>query len=263
MTQVPRLFRRFMPQLIHMLVLPLFFFLFALIYRPFGLSAFFGKELFGVHVTIIACIIFSCIVFTRLLYYYLPLRLNFTLYIVWCFSEVFVISLFTSLYLWMMQKSPGAYFDLLSRSFEFVLFTLAIPYAIIALSLKIYDLTNVKAEPLSASRMRFYDINHNLKFVAPSDTILYIGAEENYINIYYTDNGKVKFYVLRNSMKSVDELCLSNGLVRCHRSFYVNPAHVRVLRKEKEGIVVAELDMDDVRDIPVSKKFYNNLAEML
>ena len=77
------------------------------------------------------------------------------------------------------------------------------------------------------------------------------------------DNGKVKFYVLRNSMKSVDELCLSNGLVRCHRSFYVNPAHVRVLRKEKEGVVLAELDMDDVRDIPVSKKFYENLAEML
>jgi DNA-binding LytR/AlgR family response regulator len=64
-------------------------------------------------------------------------------------------------------------------------------------------------------------------------------------------------------MKSVDELCLSIGLVRCHRSFYVNPAHVRVLRKEKEGVVVAELDMHDVRDIPVSKKFYDNLAEML
>ena len=248
MTQVPRLFRRFMPQLIHMLVLPLFFFLFVLIYRPFGLNAFFGKELFGVHVTVIACIVFSCIVVTRLLYYYLPLKLNYTLYIVWCFSEVFFISLFSSL---------------LSRAFEFVLFSLAIPYAILALSLRIYDLTSLKNEPSSANRMRFYDSNHNLKFVATADTILYIAAEENYINIYYMDNGKVKFYVLRNSMKSVDELCLSNGLVRCHRSFYVNPAHVRVLRKEKEGVVLAELDMDDVRDIPVSKKFYENLAEML
>ncbi len=263
MAQVPRLFRRFMPQLIHMIVLPLFFFLFILIYRPFGLNGFFGNELFGVHVTVIACIIFSCIVFTRLLYYYLPLKLNFTLYIVWCFAEVFFISLFTALYLWMMQKSPGSYFDLLSRSFEFILFTLAYAYAILALSMRIHDLMNVKNEPSNASRMRFYDSNHNLKFVSTAATILYIGAEENYINIYYTDNGKVKCYVLRNSMKSVDELCLSNGLVRCHRSFYVNPTHVRVLRKEKEGVVLAELDMDDVRDIPVSKKFYNNLAEML
>jgi hypothetical protein len=38
---------------------------------------------------------------------------------------------------------------------------------------------------------------------------------------------------------------------------------VRVLRKDKEGFVFAQLDVDDVRDIPVSKKFYNNLAEML
>ena len=263
MAQVPRLFKRFIPQLIHMLVLPLFFFLFVLIYVPFGLNSFFGNELFGVHVTVISCIIFCCIVVTRLLYYYLPLRLNFTLYIVWCFTEVFLVSLFTSLYLWLMQNSPGTYFDLLSRSFEFVLFTLAIPYSIIALSIRLYDLTNVKSEPSSAARMRFYDSNHNLKFVATADTLLYIGAEENYINIFYTDNGKVKSYVLRNSMKSVDELCLSNGLVRCHRSFYINPAHVRVLRKEKEGVVLAELDMDDVRDIPVSKKFYNHLAEML
>jgi DNA-binding LytR/AlgR family response regulator len=138
---------------------------------------------------------------------------------------------------------------------------LVIPYAILALSIRIYDLLRVKVEPTNVSRMRFYDTNRNLKFVVTADTILYIGAEENYVNIYYIDNGKVKCYILRNSMRSIDELCLSNGLVRCHRSFYINPSHVRVLRKEKEGLVSAELDVDDVRNIPVSKTFYNNLKE--
>lgn len=263
MTQVPRLFRRFMPQLIHMFVLPIFFFAFILIYRPFGLNVFFGSVWFGVNVTVLTCIIFVCLVVTRLLYYFLPLKLNYTLYVVWCFGEVFFITMFCALYLWMMQNNPGSYLDYLTRCFEFVLFSLAIPYAIIALSIRIYDFNNRKLEPDNATRMRFYDVNHNLKFVVTADTILYIGAEENYINIYYTDAGKVKSYVLRNSMRSVDDLCLSNGLVRCHRSFYVNPSHVRVLRKDKDGIVLAELDVNDVRDIPVSKKFYNNLAEML
>lgn len=263
MTQVPRLFRRFMPQLIHMFVLPIFFFAFILIYRPFGLNVFFGSVWFGVNVTVLTCIIFICLVVTRLLYYFLPLRLNYTLYVVWCFGEVFFITMFCALYLWMMQNNPGSYLDYLTRCFEFVLFSLAIPYAIIALSIRIYDFNNRKLEPDNATRMRFYDVNHNLKFVVTADTILYIGAEENYINIYYTDAGKVKSYVLRNSMRSVDDLCLSNGLVRCHRSFYVNPSHVRVLRKDKDGVVLAELDVNDVRDIPVSKKFYNNLAEML
>jgi DNA-binding LytR/AlgR family response regulator len=162
-----------------------------------------------------------------------------------------------------MKDSAGYYFEYLSRCFEFLLFSLAIPYSILALSIRIYDYSNMKLEPETNTRMRFYDLNRNLKFVVTADAILYIGAEENYINIYYTDNGKVKCYVLRSSMRAVDDLCLSNGLVRCHRSFYVNPSHVSVLRKDKEGFVSAELDMDDGRDIPVSKKFYNNLAEML
>ena len=111
--------------------------------------------------------------------------------------------------------------------------------------------------------MRFYDDRHNLKFVVNPDSLLYISAEENYINIFYTENDKVRNYVLRSSMKALDELCQDNGLIRCHRSYYVNPKHVSVLRKDKDGFVSAELDMDDVMDIPVSKKFYNNLAEML
>lgn len=263
MIQVPRLFRRFLPQLIHMVVLPLFFFAFVLIYRPLDVNIIFGSVWFGVHITVLSCIIFACVILTRLLYYYLPLRLNYTLYVLWCFGEVFIISLFCALYMWMMQNNPGSYLDYLSPCFELILFTLAIPYAILALSIRIYDFNNMKYEQENTSRMRFYDVNHNLKFVVTADSILYIGAEENYINIYYTDNGRVRCYVLRSSMRSVDELCLSNGLVRCHRSFYVNPAHVRVLRKDKEGFVFAQLDVDDVRDIPVSKKFYNNLAEML
>ena len=92
MVQVPRLFRRFMPQLIHMFVLPLFYFAFVLLYHPFELQQHFGTEWFGVHVTVLSCIIFISTVFTRLLYYFLPLRLNYSLYSLWCFGEVFFVS---------------------------------------------------------------------------------------------------------------------------------------------------------------------------
>lgn len=263
MVQVPRLFRRFMPQLIHMFVLPIFFFFFILLYHPFDLQKTLDPEWFGVHVTVLSCIIFACIVITRLLYYFLPLRLNYSLYSLWCFGEITFASIFCTLYLWMKPDNAKSYFDLLSSTFETLLFTQVFPYVILALAMRIHDLVTLRSEPENTSRMRFYDTNHNLKFVVTADTILYIAAEENYINIYYVDNGKVKSYVLRSSMRSVDELCLSNGLIRCHRSYYVNPSHIKVLRKEKEGVVVAELDMHDVRDIPVSKKFYTQLAEML
>ena len=93
--------------------------------------------------------------------------------------------------------------------------------------------------------------------------VLYIAAEENYVVIYYNENDRVREYVLRSSMKAIDELCQENGLVRCHRSYYINPAHVKVLRKDKDGIMYAEIDADDVRHIPVSKTYYGRLSEML
>ena len=56
MSQIPRLYRRFMPQLLHMIALPLFFFAFILVYRPYSMSDFLGGEWVGVHVTIMSCI---------------------------------------------------------------------------------------------------------------------------------------------------------------------------------------------------------------
>ena len=35
-------------------------------------------------------------------------------------------------------------------------------------------------------------------------------------------------------MRAIEELCLENGLVRCHRSFFSNPPHIKVLRKDQE-----------------------------
>lgn len=265
MSTIPRIFSRFMPQLLHMIVLPLFFFAFILIYRPFNVHVLVGGHLYGVHVTMLSTIILLTVIFSRLLYYYLPLKLNYTLYIFWCFCEVVIASSFVDLYLWVTLKHPMAYLDLWFRSFQMVFFTLVIPYSILAISIRLYDYSFRAHDRNSgiANRMRFYDSNHNLKLVVTSDTLLYIGAEENYVNIFYTDNGRIKSYVLRSSMKSIDELCLTNGLVRCHRSFYINPSHVKVLRKDKEGIIYAELDAEDVMDIPVSKKYYRNLSEIL
>ena len=64
-------------------------------------------------------------------------------------------------------------------------------------------------------------------------------------------------------MKSVEEICLDNGLIRCHRSFYINPRHVEVLRKDKEGVMYAELDVKESRHVPVSKSFSKTLSEAL
>ena len=132
------------------------------------------------------------------------------------------------------------------------------------LSLRVFDYHTKGLEPVDINqRMRFYDDKHNLKFVVQPDAVLYIEADINYVNIFYLENGRQRSYTLRTSMKAINDLCQENGLLRCHRSFYVNPSHVKVLRKDKDGLVYAELDATDVKHIPVTKRYYERLADML
>ena len=265
MSQIPTVFRRFIPQLLHVIVLPVFFFTFMLILRPKGIVEFLGNDWFGVHLTIISCITLISIAVSRTVYYLIPMKLNYTLYVFWCLVEIVFMSFFTALYLWLVFDKSMLYFEFLTSSFQFHFLSLVFAYVILGLSLRIYEFHHKEysLDDNVAQRMRFYDQQHNLKIVLTAPSILYIAAEENYVNIFYNENGRVRSYNLRSSMKAIDELCQDNGLMRCHRSFYINPAHVKVLRKDRDGIMYAELDAEDVRHIPVSKKYYDHLSDML
>ena len=265
MAQVASIFRKFVPQLLHMIVLPVFFFSFMLIYRPMGIESFLGVEWFGVHLTIMSCIIMLCAVAARIAYYFIPMRINYTLYVLWCVGEIIFSSFFVALYVWLVMDRSMPYYEFVATSFQYLIMSQVFAYVILALSMRIYEFHNRKnaENDGTVQRMRFYDSLHNLKIVLTPPAVLYIAAEENYVKIYYQESGRIKEYSLRNSMKAIDELCQDNGLIRCHRSYYINPAHVKVLRKDRDGIMYAELDADDVRHIPVSKTYYGRLSDML
>ena len=133
------LFKRFLPQLLHMIVLPIFFFCFTLIYKPFDTVEYLGNEWFAVHLTIVACIIFLCVVLSRLLFYYLPLRLNLAIYMFWCMMEVILCSLFVALYLWLVLHRNSPYFEVVASSFEYIFLTSVISYVILTLSFRVYE----------------------------------------------------------------------------------------------------------------------------
>ena len=265
MAQISKNFRGFIPQVLHAIVLPVFFFAFMLIYRPLGIFEYLGSEWFAVHLTIMSCIILLCIAAARTLYYFLALKINFTLYALWCFAETIFTSFFVGLYIWLVLHYDLPYFEVVGSSFQFLSFVMVIPYTILALSLRLYEYHYASLTPAdnSIQRIRFYDNKHNLKIVLTADSILYITAEQNYVTIVYNDNGIEREYTLRNSMKAIDELCQENGLVRCHRSYYINPSFVKVLRKDKEGVIFVEMDSKGMIRIPVSKTYYDHLAELL
>lgn len=266
MSHLPSVFRHFIPQLLHMVVLPVFFFVFLLLYRPIEVQMLLGTSYFGVHITLLSCIILLSTIIVRLLYYFIPLKLNYSLYGLWCLAEMVFMSFFIAIYFWLVLKRGTPYYQNLTSSFQLIFMTLIIPYTILALSIRIHEYHErslMNSEPYANKRMRFYDQKHNLKLVIMPQTVLYIASDENYVNINYLENSKVCTFVLRSSMKAIEDLCVENGLVRCHRSFFINPSHVNILRKDQEGVVYAELDAGDVRHIPVTKRYYDNLSSLL
>jgi DNA-binding LytR/AlgR family response regulator len=60
--------------------------------------------------------------------------------------------------------------------------------------------------------------------------------------------------MVRNTLKTMEESLANTSMVRCNRSTIVNFDHVKILRKEKEGILLG-LDHEQIPDILVSKSY--------
>lgn len=271
------LLSKYSNQLWFFILIPLFFLVFVIIYSPFHIDesilgdypAIFGdrSSRFQFNIVMIMCIIFLVLVMSRTLLYILRKRLSSDRgnYFVWISGEFLLIALFTALYVSLITKGEKTYFEALLYSFIYLFTVLIYPYAIITL---IQTLKSVRASKYAvvddtSSRIRFYDDKHTLKFVIAASSILYIEAQENYVRIHYLDGEQLKNYQLRATMKKIEESLTTNGLIRCHRSYFVNPRHIHALRKDKDNYIYAEIDNLAHSEIPVSKKYYESVSERL
>ncbi len=272
MNSLPKKMLKFFPNFLHMLMIPAFFILCVILYEPApllnlmdtGEGVLSMTNVISFNISITVAIILLVIITTRLLLYFLGPKLNLTVtwYLGWCLGEILIFSAFTALYLALISPVRGDYFVLLGRSFSAFAFLYIYPYIIALLAYSLDDARNHTGTDEGA-RLKFYDRRHLLKFVTYSSLIQYIEADENYVIIHYEENGVSKRYQLRNSMKSVEELCEKAGFVRTHRGFIVNPSHLKMIRKDGNGQYYADLGAGAEGGIPVSKKYYDKVMSLL
>jgi len=263
MKQVAAIFKRELPQLWYVLGMSMFFLLFSMAYAPKWMYNYLQmpKASFFFNTTMIFCILFVCLsIFRFIIYRYAKKYIcaNYIVYSGWCLMEIFLSAWFIALYCSLMAHEM--YFSSLGKALGIVLSTLAYPCVIITLA---YVIVGFKEKPVEDSQMvRFRDVNHKLKFTIDFNSILYIAAEENYLRIYYVDGDEVKNYQLRASMNSIAKTATEAGLFRCQRSYYINPSHIKAIRKDKQYNISADLDCGDT-SVKVSKKVYNELSDLI
>lgn len=247
----------------HILALPVFFLGFVLIYQSMWMNVFLGINPGPtINTLLLTCIMIGVMILSRVPMTILCARIHLSWwqYIIWTLVELFVFSCFAALYIALLYGDYG-YFPALGECLRLSFATISYPYITFAMLLALVrpDEVDVNEEDL----VRFADSTGRLKLVIAHDVILYIEAQENYVSIHYMEGEHRKEYSLRQSMRGIEDLMERHGIVRCQRSYFVNPRHVKVLRRDKEGMIQAELDVRDIKPVPVSPRYYEELSKLL
>lgn len=254
--------------IIHWLVIPIFTFVFCLYYRPNIIYNFLSMEnaSFSFNVTILFCIVLVSFLITRMAlftickYRDLPVQS----YFIWCIGETMTAALFCSLYLVLISHTNHTFFEIAGIAFLNLITTVVYPMVIMWLCFDRYlrneeTLTSVD----ESSLIRFYDQYKKLRLVIANEAVIFIKSEENYVQIHYLDKDRAKKFVLRSSMRALEDDLSKKGLVRCHRSYFINPSYIKIVHRDESGQIVAELNQNGFESIPISRKYQEEITRLL
>ncbi|MEE3483201.1 MAG: LytTR family DNA-binding domain-containing protein [Bacteroidales bacterium] len=251
-----------------------FVIIFSLIYHPdvairgFGLK----ENQYRYYLTLMISIGFLMLVISRITFYKINQRkkLTFNHFCWWIVQEMVVISFSLSIVArnLCVPNTRSYLYIILPRTTISVVSLLIIPYIIcwlyFALEEKNFQIKELikHKEFLINDVINFNDEKGVFRLSVRLEDLLYIQSADNYIFIYYLNNRKEPTkYMLRNTLKYIEENFSSCNLIRCHRFYIVNLNKVKVLRKTKEGLIL-ELDTEIDMSIPVSKTYGQQIAAL-
>jgi DNA-binding LytR/AlgR family response regulator len=254
------------------------------IYAPFGVDKWLDYtdvQLFF-YSSIVILIGMLVIVISRILMHVVTRKrpINYLTYAAWIAGEIVVLALVYALIQWFFIRVGNNFMIMLRNSIRTTAYIILLPYLISWLYLSFKDkyLTLEKIENkngglpanevsekragASLSMVSFCDEKGALKFSVKKEDLQYIEAADNYIIIHYLANRKPGRYMIRTTLKRVGQEMTETGLVRCHRSFIVNIDNVKVIRKEKEGLLIEFESPEDIT-VPISKTYIDGFIRKL
>lgn len=253
--------------IIHSLVIPLFALIFTIYYKPYVCYGALSMEnaSFTFNATILFTIVLVTISITRGWLYLIGKfrQLSGIYYLMWCIAEILVAAMFCSLYLVLMSDGLS-FFETAGQAFVNLLAMAVYPYGFLWFGFELH--TRNEEEPAhndDTSLIRFYDEYKKLRFVIAHEAVMFIKSEDNYVQINYLDKNRTKKFILRSSMRALEEDLARHGLVRCHRSYFINPAFIKIVHRDSSGIIVAELNQDGFESIPISRKYQDEITRLL
>lgn len=249
----------------------LFALVFINIYKPFSSSVWYpvSEFKFFVFSSLIILTGVLVVVLSRIIMYYWGKKRQITIraYAVWIVLEIFLMSLFYTIYT-LVLNPEREYMDVFNDSVVNTSLVLLLPYSVLHFYFSYKEkerrlrlLEEDRAEASTRQNVfSFYDEKNELRLSVKRSNLLYLESADNYVCVWYLNKGQVTKFMLRNSLKAIEESLADSNVLRCHRSFMVNFDQVKVIRREKEGIYL-ELGIERVPDIPISKTYSEKVIQ--
>ncbi|MBP5588982.1 MAG: LytTR family transcriptional regulator [Bacteroidales bacterium] len=247
--------------------------LFINIYSPFEINSWKIETkltllTFSSLITLVGVLI---VVFSRVMMYYIYRNKSLQLwkYLIWIFCEIACMALTYSIFVHFFLKDPRDFAEILQLNLRNASLILLLPYAISWLYFawkdkdeQIERLTENQSLSGStgANMIAFYDEKQELRLSVKKESLLYLESAENYISICYINKNKISKYLIRNTLKKMEEQFANTSIMRCHRSYMVNLDNVKVVRKENDALFL-ELDSPTPLDIPVSRSYISPIMQ--
>lgn len=259
--------------------------LFLNIYQPFNSGAWAssyssgGRYVYVLFSSLVILVGMSVIAISRVIMYYYNRRHEISLIVfagvvmteialmalVYALFQVFVLEDNGSALAW--ERLPGVWGEDVKKTSLVLLLPYSILWLVFALQDKARTIEQMRSQEGSPSMawqanemVSFYDEKGDLRLSVEKNSLYYIESADNYVKIHYLNKGKMQHFMLRNSLKNIDELFGDRLLLRCHRSYMVNFDKVKVLRKADEGLCM-DFDSDQVPNIPISKTYSARVLE--
>ena len=269
MNQLPKEYSTSQGFFAHVFGVPIFVFGMLLLFSPTSFDRFsISFPRYSFHVTMVFCIVLVVVLLSRIVLLLLnrgDKEIPWATCLMLSAGEILFSSGFAALYLWLMSDKAEAYFWFFGMMLVYLFVLMLVPYLVINLYFMLLakdKLLLSRQHEAAKGKIRFMDERDNLKLVVANDMVLYVQSDENYVKVCYLEDDEIKFCSIRTTMKRVEDTCVKGGLIRCHRSYFVNSTRVKSLQKDKE-FTYAMLDAPNANRVPVSKNYYDQLAILL
>lgn len=108
----------------------------------------------------------------------------------------------------------------------------------------------------------FTSDNKGEYFQLPVHQLLLVKSAGNYVEIVYRRDEKNHTKLIRNTLKSIEQLLgVHSEMIRCHRSYMVNKNHIKSLKRDTDGLLLSLADYP--QEIHVSRQYALKVKEAI